>query len=220
MLETRNLAHLAWALAEWRETDLLDPASGPAVCQCPWLRWVRASSSATAAPSPEAYLADLPRTRWCGVHCLTARPYFGTFLSSRRGLLLGCGNPLTLLGPELIRTLARCSGSSSVYPDLADCLRARSCQRRAKLVRSCNPLRRSTVEDASPSTTRSAGRHMFVTMKADAGIRFSGTPLDLRDNPPRLGPASHPAATRNSMVYWAAETSSRVGSSVKQTLAT
>ena len=25
MLETRNLAHLTWALAEWRETDLLDP---------------------------------------------------------------------------------------------------------------------------------------------------------------------------------------------------
>jgi hypothetical protein len=50
--------------------------------------------------------------------------------------------------------------------------------------------------------------------EADAGIRFSGTPLDLRDNPPRLGPASHPAATRNSMVYWAAETSSRAGSSL------
>ena len=71
-------AHLEWALAEWRQSDLQEhcyfqlPASRPAVCQCSWPRRVRASSSARAALSPEAYL---PRTRWCGVHCLTARPY-------------------------------------------------------------------------------------------------------------------------------------------------
>ena len=130
----RKVAHLEWALAEWRQSGLQEdlqehcyfqlPAFRPAVGQCSWPRWVRASSSATAAPSPEGYL---PRTRWCGVHCLTARPYSISLVGADCCLDVVPEQPVRLLGPELIRNLAPALVPTACLHGLAE--------RRAKLVR-------------------------------------------------------------------------------------